>query len=51
MNKQVQILQSICKYIYDTCVEKEPTKSPSIFYSMENNTVGEAALMRVMDIE
>ena len=50
MNKQINILQSICKYIYDTCLEKDQSKTPSIYYSMENNTVGEAALMRVMDI-
>ena len=31
-------------------MEKDSTATPQIFYSMENNTIGEAALMRVMDI-
>jgi len=31
-------------------MEQDSTASPQIFYSMENNTLGEAALMRVMDI-
>ena len=50
MNKQVKILQSITKHIHDTIMEKDTTATPQIFYSMENNTIGEAALMRVMDI-
>jgi hypothetical protein len=50
MNKQVKILQSITKHIHDTIMEKDTTATPQIFYSMENNSIGEAALMRVMDI-
>ena len=50
MNQQIRILQGICKHIHDTCLEQNSSKNPSIFYSMENNTVGEAALLRVMDI-
>ena len=38
------------KHIHDTIIEKDSTATPQIFYSMENNTIGEAALMRVMDI-
>jgi hypothetical protein len=50
MNQQVRILQGINKHIHDTIMEKDATATPQIFYSMENNTIGEAALMRVMDI-
>ena len=50
MNQQIRILQGINKHIHDTIMEKDSTATPQIFYSMENNTIGEAALMRVMDI-
>ena len=50
MNQQIRILQGINKHIHDTILEKDASASPQIFYSMENNTIGEAALMRVMDI-
>ena len=50
MNQQVKILQGINKHIHDTIIERDPQATPQIFYSMENNTIGEAALMRVMDI-
>jgi|TARA_B110000259_G_scaffold120268_1_gene136711 hypothetical protein len=50
MNQQVRILQSITKYLHDTIMEKDSSASPQIFYSMENNSIGEAALLRVMDI-
>ena len=50
MNQQIRILQGINKHIHDTILEKDSSASPQIFYSMENNTIGEAALMRVMDI-
>jgi hypothetical protein len=50
MNKQVKIVQGITKHIHDTIMEKDSTATPQIFYSMENNSIGEAALMRVMDI-
>jgi hypothetical protein len=50
MNQQVRILQSITKHIHDAIMEKDATATPQIFYSMENNSLGEAALLRVMDI-
>jgi hypothetical protein len=50
MNQQVRILQSITKYLHDAIMEKDSSASPQIFYSMENNSIGEAALLRVMDI-
>jgi len=50
MNQQIRILQGICKHIHDSIMEQDTSANPSIFYSMENNTVGEAALLRVMDI-
>ena len=50
MNQQVRILQQINKHIHDTIIEKDASATPQIFYSMENNTIGEAALMSVMDI-
>ena len=50
MNQQIRILQGITKHIHETIIEKDASASPQIFYSMENNTIGEAALMRVMDI-
>jgi hypothetical protein len=50
MNQQVRILQQINKHIHDTIMEKDSSATPQIFYSMENNTIGEAALLRVMDI-
>ena len=50
MNQQVRILQGINKHIHDTIMEQDASASPQIFYSMENNAIGEAALLRVMDI-
>jgi len=50
MNQQVRILQGITKHIHDTIMERDSSASPQIFYSMENNSIGEAALLRVMDI-
>jgi hypothetical protein len=50
MNHQVRILQSITKHIHDTIMEKDTSATPQIFYSMENNSIGEAALLRVMDL-
>ena len=49
-SQQIGILQSINKYIHDTIIEKDKNSNPQIFYSMENNTLGEAALQRVMEI-
>jgi len=43
--QQVQILMNICNYI------KEETKEEnSIYYSVENNTLGEAALVSIADV-
>jgi len=50
MNQQVRILQGITKHLHDAIMEKDATATPQIFYSMENNSIGEAALLRVMDI-
>ena len=50
MNQQIRILQGITKHIHDTIIEKDAGATPQIFYSMENNAIGEAALLRVMDI-
>ena len=50
MNHQVRILQQINKHLHDAIMEKDSSASPQIFYSMENNSIGEAALLRVMDI-
>jgi Terminase large subunit, T4likevirus-type, N-terminal len=45
IQKQVAILAEICKYIADTT--KDPT---NLYYSVENNTIGEAALNAIADI-
>jgi hypothetical protein len=50
MNQQVRILQGITQHICEIIMEKDSSASPQIFYSMENNAIGEAALLRVMDI-
>lgn len=49
-NKQIQVLRSITKHIYDTVIEQDPNSEPVIYYSMENNTLGEAVLQRVQEI-
>jgi hypothetical protein len=45
---QVRILREICKYISDQCDKKG--MQPSIYYSVENNTVGEAALVSISEL-
>jgi len=45
---QVRILRDICKYISDECSRKN--QSANIYYSIENNNVGEAALNAVNEI-
>jgi hypothetical protein len=45
IQKQVGILSEICKYIVEQT--KEPT---NLYYSVENNTIGEAALMAINDL-
>jgi hypothetical protein len=45
---QARILRDICQYISDECTKKNAT--PSIYYSVENNTVGEAALVSINEL-
>ena len=45
IQRQVVILKEICNYLYD-CVGTET----SIYYSVENNTLGEAALVSIAEI-
>jgi len=42
---QVKILQSICEYLYETTGTDN-----DIYYSVENNTIGETALYSIADI-
>jgi len=45
---QVRILRDISQHISDECSKKGST--PSIYYSVENNSVGEAALVAINEI-
>jgi hypothetical protein len=45
---QVKILRDICKYIFDQCSAKG--QQASLYYSVENNNVGEAALVSINEI-
>lgn len=45
---QARILRDICKHINDQCLAKG--SQPSLYYSVENNTVGEAALVAINEI-
>lgn len=45
---QVKIMRDICKYINDECLKKN--SQPSIYYSVENNAVGEAALVAITEL-
>ncbi len=45
---QARILRDICNYINDECTKKG--SQASIYYSVENNTVGEAALVAISEI-
>jgi hypothetical protein len=45
IQKQVAIMSEICKYIVETT--DEPT---NLYYTVENNTIGEAALNAIYDI-
>jgi hypothetical protein len=45
IQRQVQMLKDICQYIYDE-IENET----DIYYSVENNTLGEAALVSIAEI-
>jgi hypothetical protein len=48
IQSQVKILREICKYIESRCVEAGATAN--IYYSVENNTVGEAALIAISEM-
>jgi hypothetical protein len=48
IQNQVKHLREICKYINDRGVEKGG--APQIYYSVENNTLGEAALIVISDL-
>lgn len=45
---QVRIMRDICRYIEDQC--RQVNKRASIYYSVENNTVGEAALIAIGEL-
>lgn len=45
IQKQVSILKDICQYLYD-CTNDES----AIYYSVENNTLGEAALVTIQEV-
>jgi hypothetical protein len=48
IQQQVKILREICRYIESECAAKG--MSPSIYYSVENNTIGEAALIAINEM-
>jgi hypothetical protein len=48
IQSQVKILREICKYIENKCIERGV--APSIYYSVENNTLGEAALVAINEM-
>lgn len=45
---QIRILRDLCRYIDEHC--KTAGVSSSIYYSVENNTVGEAALVAISEL-
>jgi hypothetical protein len=45
---QVRVLRDICNYINGECAKKGAT--PSLYYSIENNSIGEAALVAMDEI-
>jgi hypothetical protein len=48
IQSQVKHLREICRYINDRGIEKG--NAPQIYYSVENNTLGEAALIVISDL-
>jgi hypothetical protein len=48
VQSQVKILREICKFIEARC--QESGVSPNIYYSVENNTLGEAALISINEM-
>jgi hypothetical protein len=49
VQQQVRHLKSILQYIHEQCSEKG-NQNPTVYYSVENNTLGEAALVVISDI-
>lgn len=45
---QVRILRDVCKYIWDQCQARG--QQASLYYSVENNAVGEAALVSISEL-
>jgi hypothetical protein len=45
---QVKILRDICKYIHDECQAKGG--NATLYYSVENNNIGEAALVAISEL-
>ena len=48
VQQQVRILRDIAKFIEEECLKEDRT--PSIYYSVENNTLGEAALVAINEL-
>jgi len=48
IQSQVRIMRDICTYINDECTNRGATSS--IYYSVENNNIGEAALVAINEI-
>jgi hypothetical protein len=46
---QARVLRDVCKYIDDECTAKG--SASSIYYSVENNTIGEAALVAIAELD
>jgi hypothetical protein len=45
---QARMLRDICKYITDECTAKG--SQPALYYSVENNNIGEAALVSISEL-
>jgi hypothetical protein len=48
IQQQVKILREVCKFIEARCLEYGT--NPNIYYSVENNTLGEAALIAINEM-
>jgi hypothetical protein len=48
VQSQVKIMRDICKFIEDACTEKGVQST--IYYSVENNTLGEGALVAINEL-
>ena len=48
IQQQVRIMRDICKYIEEECEKSDTTVS--LYFSVENNTVGEAALISISEL-